>query len=52
MFEWPTGTGYCWYKRDSNGAQQGPGSNVFKGSNVAVNTANQLVLTISNANSK
>ena len=50
QFEWPASTKYCWYTRDSGGNQQGPGSNVFKKSNVAVNTANQLVLTINNPN--
>jgi hypothetical protein len=52
QFEWPAGSGYCWFKRDSGKQQTGPGSNVFAAGNVAVNTQDQLVLTISNPNSK
>lgn len=52
QFEWPSGTGYCWYKRDTGNQLQGPGPNLFKQSNVAVNSAGSLVLTISNPNNK
>lgn len=52
QFEWPAGSGYCWKMRDSGGAQAGPGSNVFKSSNVAVNAQDQLVLTILNPSNK
>lgn len=51
QFEWPAGSGYCWFKRDSGG-QAGPGNNVFKPANVAVNANDQLVLTILNPSTK
>jgi hypothetical protein len=52
QFEWPAGSGYCWKKRDSGGVQAGPGNNVFKSTNVAVNAQDQLVLTILNPSNK
>jgi hypothetical protein len=52
QFEWPAGSGYCWIKRDTVGENAGPGYNVFKASNVAVNTNGQLVLTILNPKNK
>jgi hypothetical protein len=52
QLEWPAASGYCWYKRDSGNQQTGPGSNVFAASNVAVNTQDQLVLTVSNPKSQ
>jgi hypothetical protein len=52
QFEWPAGSGYCWYKRDTAGQNAGPGYNVFKASNVAVNSNGQLVLTILNPKNK
>jgi hypothetical protein len=52
QFEWPAGSGYCWIKRDTLGENAGPGYNVFKPSNVAVNTNGQLVLTILNPKNK
>lgn len=51
-FEWPASSGYCWKKRDSGGVQAGPGNNVFKSTNVAVNAQDQLVLTILNPSNK
>lgn len=51
QFEWPAGSGYCWFKRDSGG-QAGPGNNVFKPANVAINANDQLVLTILNPSTK
>jgi hypothetical protein len=52
QFEWPAASGCCWYKRDSGNQQTGPSSNVFAASNVAVNTQDQLMLTVSNPKSK
>jgi hypothetical protein len=45
-FEWPVGSGYCWYKRSSGGSAQGPGPNFFQPSNVAVTASGALQLTI------
>lgn len=52
QFEWPASSGFCWIKRDSGGVQQGPGSNVFKNTNVAVNAQDELVLTVLNPQNK
>lgn len=48
-FEWPSGSGYCWIKRDSGGALEGPGPNIFRPENVAVTAADVLELTVSPA---
>jgi hypothetical protein len=45
-FEWPAGSGYCWYPRSSGGSLQGPGPNLFNTSNVAVTASGALQLMI------
>ncbi|WIA42743.1 hypothetical protein OEZ86_008686 [Tetradesmus obliquus] len=45
-FEWPAGSGFCWYSRSSGGSLQGPGPNYFNTSNVAVAASGSLQLTI------
>lgn len=37
-FQWPKASGYCWSKRETFGAIQGPGNNVFAASNVLVDS--------------
>jgi hypothetical protein len=43
--EWPAGSHYCWSRKDSAGALQHPGPNVFSSSNVAVANG-QLTLRV------
>ncbi|KAF8062893.1 VAD1 [Scenedesmus sp. PABB004] len=47
QLQWPPGSPYCWYTRDSEGARQGPGDNLFASANAALRAADgALVLTV------
>lgn len=48
QFRWPKDKGdYCWWRRDSGGARQGPGDNIFKWQNAVIDErTDALVLTI------
>ncbi len=43
---WPKGTAYCWLRRNTNGAYQNPGQNIFDPNNVRVNSAGKLIVKV------
>lgn len=42
----PANASYCWMKRDSAGARQDPGNNIYSRSNVFLSSQGQLVLQV------